>query len=92
LTGIFHHAISTDRIRSFKPDPRAYQLGADTLGLHKKAIMFVAYAGWDVAGSKWFGYPTFWNNRQNAPGEGLGVTPDGTGESLNELTLFLEAG
>jgi 2-haloacid dehalogenase len=92
LTGIFHHAISTDRIRSFKPDPRAYQLGADTLGLHKKAIMFVAYAGWDVAGSKWFGYPTSWNNRQNAPGEGLGVTPDGTGESLNELTLFLEAG
>jgi len=92
LAGIFHHAISTDRIRSFKPDPRAYQLGADTLGLHKKAIMFVAYAGWDVAGSKWFGYPTFWNNRQNAAGEGLGVTPDGTGESLNELTLFLEAG
>jgi 2-haloacid dehalogenase len=92
LAGIFHHAISTDRIRSFKPDPRAYQLGADTLGLHKKAIMFVAYAGWDVAGSKWFGYPTFWNNRQNAAGEGLGVTPDGTGETLNELTLFLEAG
>ena len=90
LTGIFHHVISTDRIRSFKPDPRAYQLGVDVLGLRKEAIMFVAYAGWDVAGSKWFGYPTFWNNRQNAPGEGLGVTPDGTGESLNELRHFLE--
>jgi 2-haloacid dehalogenase len=90
LTGIFHHVISTDRIRSFKPDPRAYQLGVDVLGLRKNEIMFVAYAGWDVAGSKWFGYPTFWNNRQNSPGEGLGVTPDGTGKSLNELSRFLD--
>ena len=89
LTGIFHHVISTDRIRSFKPDPRAYQLGVDILGLRKEAILFVAFAGWDVAGSKWFGYPTYWNNRQNATSEQLGVTPDGTGESLNELARFL---
>jgi 2-haloacid dehalogenase len=89
LNGVFHHVISTDRIRSFKPDPRAYQLGVDVLGLRKEEIMFVAYAGWDVAGSKWFGYPTFWNNRQNATGEQLGVAPDGTGESLNELTRLL---
>ncbi|HXI48184.1 MAG TPA: haloacid dehalogenase type II [Steroidobacteraceae bacterium] len=90
LTGIFHHVISTDRIRSFKPDARAYQLGVDVLGLRKNEIMFVAYAGWDVAGSKWFGYPTFWNNRQNSPAEGLGVTPDGTGKSLDELSRFLD--
>jgi 2-haloacid dehalogenase len=89
LNGIFHHVISTDRIRSFKPDPRAYQLGVDVLGLPKEAILFVAFAGWDVAGSKWFGYPTYWNNRQNTTSEQLGVTPDGTGESLNELARFL---
>jgi 2-haloacid dehalogenase len=89
LNGMFHHVISTDRIGSFKPDPRAYQLGVDVLGVRKEAILFVAFAGWDVAGSKWFGYPTYWNNRQNATSEQLGVTPDGTGESLNELTRFL---
>ena len=89
LDGIFHHVISTDRIGSFKPDPRAYQLGVDVLGLRKEAILFVAFAGWDVAGSKWFGYPTYWNNRQNATSEQLGVTPDGTGESLDDLTRFL---
>jgi 2-haloacid dehalogenase len=89
LNGIFHDVISTDRIRSFKPDPRAYQLGVDVLGLRKEAILFVAFAGWDVAGSMWFGYPTFWNNRQNATSEQLGVTPDGSGESLNVLARFL---
>jgi 2-haloacid dehalogenase len=89
LSGMFDHVISTDRIRSFKPDPRAYQLGVDVLGLRKEEIMFVAFAGWDVAGAKWFGYPTFWNNRQNATSEQLGVIPDGHGQSLNELAVFL---
>jgi 2-haloacid dehalogenase len=89
LDGMFHEVISTDRIKCFKPDPRAYQLGVDILRLRKEEIMFVAFAGWDVAGSKWFGYPTFWNNRQNSTAEQLGVTPDGTGASLDDLTHFL---
>jgi 2-haloacid dehalogenase len=89
LEGMFHEVISTDRIKCFKPDPRAYQLGVDILGLRKQEIMFVAFAGWDVAGSKWFGYPTFWNNRQNSTAEQLGVTPDGTGASLDDVIRFL---
>ena len=89
LDGMFHDVISTDRIRCFKPDPRAYQLGVDILGLRKEEIMFVAFAGWDVAGSKWFGYPTYWNNRQGSTAEQLGVTADGTGASLDDLTHFL---
>ena len=90
LDGVFQHIISTDRIRSFKPDPRAYQLGPDVLRLHKEAIMFVASAGWDAAGAKWFGYPTFWNNRLNAISEQLSATPDGAGVTLGDLTNFLQ--
>jgi 2-haloacid dehalogenase len=81
--------ISTDRIRSYKPDPRAYQLGVDVLKLPKERIAFVAFAGWDVAGAKWFGYPTFWNNRQSAPPEALGVEADAAGASLSELLRWL---
>jgi 2-haloacid dehalogenase len=90
LDGIFNQVISTDRVKSFKPDPRAYQLGVDLLGLRKEEILFVAFAGWDVAGAKWFGYPTFWANRQKAPVEQLGATPDGVGASLDDLTAFME--
>ena len=81
--------ISTDRIRSYKPDPRAYQLGVDVLKLPKERIAFVAFAGWDVAGAKWFGYPTFWNNRQAAPPEALGVKADSDGATLGELLPWL---
>lgn len=89
LEGLFLDHISTDRIKTFKPDPRAYQLGVERLRLPREKILFVAFAGWDTAGSKWFGYPTFWNNRQRVAAEVLGATPDGVGESLDDLVRFL---
>ncbi|HEV8330326.1 MAG TPA: haloacid dehalogenase type II [Steroidobacteraceae bacterium] len=91
LEAAFDQVISTGRVRSFKPDPNAYRLGTDLLQLGKGEILFVAFAGWDVAGAKWFGYPTFWNNRQNAAAEGLEVEPDGAGATLNDVAQFLAA-
>jgi 2-haloacid dehalogenase len=90
LEGAFDSVISTDAIRSYKPDPRAYQMGVETLKLKRDEILFVAFAGWDVAGAKWFGYPTYWVNRLNAPVEELDAIPDGIGANLNDLAAFLE--
>jgi len=69
LGDYFEHVISTDSAKTYKPDPRAYQLGVDTLKLKREEIAFAAFAGWDVAGAKWFGYPTFWVNRVGFPNE-----------------------
>jgi 2-haloacid dehalogenase len=89
LDRFFEHVLSTDRIRSYKPDPRAYRMAADAFGLEKGRILFVSFAGWDAAGAKWFGYPTFWNNRPGLPSEELGVTPDAAGRDLAELVRFV---
>ena len=91
LEGIFDFVLSTDQIRSYKPDQRAYRMAVDAFGLTRVEILFVAFAGWDVAGAKWFGYPTFWVNRLNSPGEELGVTPDAIGGNLNDLVSFVNA-
>lgn len=90
LEDSFSHLISTDRARTYKPDPKAYQLGVDTLGLKKEEILFVAFAGWDAAGAAWFGYPTYWVNRLGTPREALGVQPDGEGRNLNDLVAYVE--
>lgn len=82
--------ISTDRIHSYKPDPRAYQLGVDVLRLRKERIAFVAFAGWDVAGAKWFGYPTFWNNRLSAVAETLGAKADAEAATFGGLLQWLD--
>jgi 2-haloacid dehalogenase len=91
LTDIFEHVLSTDRVRTYKPDPRAYQLAIDAFKLKREEILFVAFAGWDAAGAKWFGYPTFWVNRLALPEEELGVTADATSRDLKDLVSFVIA-
>lgn len=89
LVGLFERALSTDQVKTYKPDPRAYQLGTKGLRLKPHEILFVAFAAWDAAGAKLFGYPVFWVNRQQVPAEELGPTADGTGNSLAQLVRFL---
>jgi 2-haloacid dehalogenase len=91
LEGFFEDHLSTDKVGAFKPDPRAYQMGLEAFRLKKEEIAFAAFAGWDVAGAKWFGYPTFWVNRLNVPVEELGATPDGIGSGLADLAKFVLA-
>jgi 2-haloacid dehalogenase len=91
LEGLFEDHLTTDRVGAFKPDPRAYQMAVDSFGLKKEQIAFTAFAGWDAAGAKWFGYPTFWVNRTRAPAEELGITPDGAGPGLGDLVKFVIA-
>ncbi len=91
LDEYFDHVISTDRSKTFKPDPRAYQLGVDTLKLRREEIAFAAFAGWDVVGAKWFGYPTFWVNRAGFLAEELGVVADSAGTNLDQLVDFVTA-
>jgi 2-haloacid dehalogenase len=87
LKGYFEQSLSTDRVKAFKPDPRAYRMGVDAFGLAPGEIVFAAFAGWDAAGAKSFGYPTFWVNRQNSVEEQLDVHPDAAG-GIDELVKF----
>lgn len=89
LEGFFEPHLSTDGVEAFKPDPRAYQMGPDGFKLKKQQIAFAAFAGWDAAGAKWFGYPTFWVNRAKMPVEQLGVVPDGVGSGMADLVKFV---
>jgi 2-haloacid dehalogenase len=92
LQGLFEDLISTGRGKTFKPDPRAYQLAVDAFGLKREEMLFVPSAGWDVAGARWFGYPTFWLNRAGAPPEELAVAAHGAGGGMSDLTAFLGQG
>ena len=89
LEGYFEQHLSTDRVKAFKPASTAYQMGLDAFKLEKAEIAFAAFAGWDASGAKWFGYPTFWVNRQNMPMEELGIAPDGVGSGLSDLVEFV---
>jgi 2-haloacid dehalogenase len=92
LEGLFEQTLSTDQARSFKPDPKAYALGTKKLRLKRDEIVFAAFAGWDVAGAKWYGYPTFWVNRAGSAAEELGIVADAAGAGMGDLTRFVLPG
>lgn len=86
----FDDLVSTDRARTYKPDPRAYALGEAALQLPRQQIAFAAFGNWDAAGGRWFGFPTFWVNRFSQPNEEL-IAPHGQGPDLAHLERWLEA-
>ena len=92
LQGFFEPHLTTDRVRAFKPDPRAYSMGPKAFRVHREEIVFCAAAGWDAAGAKWFGYPTFWLNRSHQPAEELGVGADAVGAGMEDLVKFVLPG
>lgn len=91
VSDLFEHQLSTDLVRAFKPDPRAYAMAESAFNLPKENIVFAAFGGWDAAGAKSFGLPTFWVNRLNQPVEELGVIPDAIGPDLAALAQFVAA-
>lgn len=89
LEGMFEPHLSTDLAGAYKPDPRAYRLGVDAFLMQREKIAFVAFGGWDAAGAKAFGYPTYWANRLALPAEELGVRPDAVAGGLAGLAEFV---
>jgi 2-haloacid dehalogenase len=90
LETFLDQVLSTDQANTYKPDPRAYQLGVEALELEREEILFAAFAGWDAAGAKLFGYPTFWVNRLKLPAEELDAAADASGSSLLDMVRFLQ--
>ena len=89
LDGLFEQHLSTDGVQAYKPDPRAYAMAPRTFNLSRDEIAFVAFAGWDVAGAKWFGYRTYWANRAGAIMDNLGATADAVATDLSGLEAFV---
>ena len=89
ITNLFDELLSTEVNGTFKPDPRAYELGMKKLHLRKDEIVFAAFGGWDAYGAKRFGYATVWVNRFNLPTEKLGTAADRTSTNMDGLVEFV---
>jgi 2-haloacid dehalogenase len=85
LDALFDHVLSTDRVRAFKPSPKAYAMALEVFGLPKPRIGFAAFGGWDAAGAAWFGYRTAWVNRLGVPLERLGPGPAIAGSDMTAV-------
>lgn len=84
----FEFVLSADTVERFKTAPELYALGPQSLGLPAERILFVSSNGWDACAARWYGYTTFWVNRQRAPAERLGVAPSASGATLADAARY----
>jgi 2-haloacid dehalogenase len=89
LGGHLNAVLSVDEVRTFKPDPRVYQLAVDRLGVPAEAIAFQSSNAWDAHAAAAFGMRVVWCNRYGQRRERLPGTPVREVRSLAELPALL---
>jgi 2-haloacid dehalogenase len=65
-------------------------MAMNSFGVERHAVTFVPSAAWDAAGSRWFGYNTFWLNRQKVSAEELDIAADATADHMAALLTYVE--
>jgi 2-haloalkanoic acid dehalogenase type II len=69
VTGVrFDVLVTAERAGVYKPDPHAYRLALDELGVTADRCLFVAGSAYDLVGTAAVGLPTYWHDR-------IGMTP-----------------
>jgi 2-haloacid dehalogenase len=89
LDDYFDVLLSADQARAYKTAPAVYELGPLTLGHPASELLLISGNGWDTVGAKWYGYRSFWVNRDAAPLERLGGAADGVGRTLSDAVDFV---
>lgn len=89
MNQLFDHILSADSVQKFKTAPEVYQLAVDAFQMPKSDILFVSANAWDACAATWFGFTTFWVNRNNQPEEALDVSPTATGRQLSDVLAWV---
>ena len=76
---------SVDELKTFKPDPRVYQLACDRLQVAPGEIAFQSSNAWDAHAASHFGFRVVWINRFGQARERLPGRPDVTLKTLAPL-------
>jgi 2-haloacid dehalogenase len=89
LGALLDHVLSIESVGVYKPDPRVYRFGADTVGHAPAEITFISANGWDAAGAAHFGFQVIHLNRFGQPREMLPASPAMVLKSLNEAAAAI---
>ena len=86
---VIDKVLSVDEVRQFKTSPQSYGLVADHYKVDVREVLFVSSNSWVALGATWFGFKSFWVNRQGMPFETLGPRPTYSGRSLRDILTLI---
>ena len=89
MTGLIDKVLSVDEVRQFKTSPQSYGLVTHHYPVDVREVLFVSSNSWDALGATWYGFKSFWVNRQSLPFETLGPRPTHSGSTLKYILPLL---
>ena len=89
MTGLIDKVLSVDEVRQFKTSPQSYGLVTHHYPMDVREVLFVSSNSWDALGATWYGFKSFWVNRQGLPFETLGPRPTHSGPTLKDILPLL---
>ncbi|MCC5858571.1 MAG: haloacid dehalogenase type II [Ectothiorhodospiraceae bacterium] len=90
LNDVLDAILTVDTIRIYKPNPQAYALVTEHLGVDAQRVLFVSSNPFDVVGATQFGFRVAWIKRAGGQMDELDAKPAHTVETLTELLSLVD--
>jgi 2-haloacid dehalogenase len=87
LADLLDAVISTESLKTYKPQQEVYGLVGQSFGARPNEVAFLSSNRWDIAGATSFGFHTIWVNRTGKPDEYAALAPARVVGSLAELDV-----
>ena len=85
LDNIFDDIFSIEEVKTYKPDPKVYNIPIKKYQIKKDEVAFLSANTWDVSGGGNYGYSSIWVNRNNNIFDNLDYKPKSEVKNLKQL-------
>ena len=85
LDNIFDDIFSIEEVKTYKPDPKVYNIPIKKYQIQKNEVAYLSANTWDVSGGGNYGYTSIWVNRNNNIFDNLDYKPKNEVKNLKQL-------
>ena len=85
LENVFDDIFSIEDVKTYKPDPKVYNIPIKKYQIEKKEVAYLSANTWDVSGGGNYGFNPVWVNRNNNIFDNLDYVPKYQIDNLSKL-------
>jgi len=89
LDNIFDDIFSIEEVKTYKPDPKVYNIPIKKYQIQKNEVAYLSANTWDVSAGGNYGFNPVWLNRNNSIFDNLDYVPKYQIENLSKLIEIL---
>ncbi len=89
LDNIFDDIFSIEEVKTYKPDPKVYNIPIKKYQIQKNEVAYLSANTWDVSAGGNYGFNPVWINRSNSIFDNLDYVPKYQIENLSKLIEIL---